>query len=116
MKRFVLAVGLLAAAAAGLNAFEGGADKKEEMFSAHKQSILKNLDIRIELLQRSRDCIKAAENHEALKLCRQQEETAMRALHQTKKQGQLRMIEEQQRKLERRKQELIKGEEGHKPK
>lgn len=106
MKTWSVIVGIFVALSLAAYAGAGEPDKAQEHFQKNKDSIVKNLDARIKILQKARDCASAASDHAALKRCAEQEQADNKALHEARKQEEIRQIEEQQKKLEQRKQEL----------
>ncbi|OQW49384.1 MAG: hypothetical protein A4S09_11900 [Proteobacteria bacterium SG_bin7] len=56
------------------------ADDKEtpEKLQQHKKEVLEHIDIKIQSLQKAKECVNAAQNKEAMKACHEQ----MKAEHQ----------------------------------
>jgi len=111
MKNLAMLIGLCLLAASPLRATGTGADQdqnKKEHFQEMKKNILKYLDARIAILQKSRECLSAAADHEAAKKCHEQEQSDMKALQGSKKTERLQEIENQQKELEAKKQEILK--------
>lgn len=81
-----------------LSAFAEGPAKGMD-FTAQKEKILKNLEQRLSFLQAEKTCISAAQDQNALKVCREEQEKKMKEMKSQEVDEQIKRLQEEKAKL-----------------